>query len=241
MGARLQALLELQTIEHQIVDIRREFRQKERLVAAQQKKRDAALAAFQAEQAEIRRQQLHFDEIDVDLKARSGHINRLREHLNTVRTNKEYAAVLAQLNNEKADATRAEARAMELMAQLEQRKTALTKLEQTSQAEEHRLEDLQARLAQTRDSYAQRLAQLEQRRAQAAAAFEASIVTLFDRLSERYDGEVMAEVCKPDARNDEYICGGCNMALRAEVYNSLRVRDEVLTCNSCGRILYLSD
>ena len=36
-----------------------------------------------------------------------------------------------------------------------------------------------------------------------------------------------------------YVCGGCFMSLNAEHANALRSRDEVRTCDSCGRILYL--
>ena len=35
------------------------------------------------------------------------------------------------------------------------------------------------------------------------------------------------------------ICDGCNMSLAAERANALLTRDDVITCDSCGRILYI--
>jgi predicted nucleic acid-binding Zn-ribbon protein len=37
----------------------------------------------------------------------------------------------------------------------------------------------------------------------------------------------------------DYVCGGCYMSLNAEHVNALRTRDEIRTCDNCGRILYL--
>ncbi len=240
MGAKLQALLELQNIELQIVDIRRQIQQKERQVAAHRKKLEMAESAEEVEKAEIRRSQMAFDELDSEIKGRSSHIDKLRENLNLVKTNKEYAAVLDQLNNSKADLKRIEERAMQLMSELEQRKAALSDRQRGHASERERLSELQAQLEQVRGSYSARLTQLEKQREAAAGAIDAATRTLFDQLVERYDGEAMAEVLKPNARRDEYICGACQMGLRVEHANALAVRDDIRRCESCGRILYLS-
>jgi predicted nucleic acid-binding Zn-ribbon protein len=106
MGAKLEALRELQIIESQIVDIRRQFASKERLAAAQSRKLAELRKSIERERLDIRSAQAEVDAVDLDLKARSANLAKLREHLNSVKTNKEYAALLSQLNNEKADTTR---------------------------------------------------------------------------------------------------------------------------------------
>lgn len=239
MGSRLQSLRDLQAIEQQIADIRRQIQQKERLADAQRKRAEAAAATLETERSDIRRAQTDFDAIDLEIKSRGTNVAKLREQLNRTRTNKEYAALLEQLNNEKADCNRVEQRGMELMTRIDERRQALTQHETTTQNEQNRLAELLAQLEQTRSLYAGRLAQLGAERETAAAALDGPTRALFDRLSERYEGEVLAEVQKPNPRRDEYICGGCNIALRAEVYNALRVRGDVLTCRACGRILFL--
>jgi hypothetical protein len=240
MGARLRAVLDLQSIEHQIVDIRRQLARKERLVAEQQRKVDAARRALQVEREEVRRAQAEFDATDVEVKSRSGHIARLREHLNTVKTNKEYAAVLTQMNTEKADLTKFESRAMEMMERIEVRRGALSDHERQERDEVARLEETRAQLDKTAKSYQDRLAELQRQRETAIALLDRKTVELFERLSERYDGEVTAEVSRPNPRRDEFICGGCHMGLTAEVANGLLTRDDVLTCRSCGRILFMN-
>lgn len=240
MGALLESLLTLQEIELQIVDIRRQLAAKERGVSRQATKLRTAEEALAAERDELRRMQMQADELDVDLKSRGAHVGKLRDNLNTVRTNKEYAAVLTQLNNEKADLTRLEARAFELMAAVETRKKALAEHEDAVRQERERLSHLEGQHAQTRDSFAERLKTLLQQREEAADHLGPKALDLFNRVSERYEGEVMARVIQVHPRRTEFLCEGCHMSLAAERANALMTRDDLITCDNCGRILHLT-
>lgn len=237
MGATLDALRELQEIELQIVDIRRQVARKELLVAGQTTKVRGAQQQLEAEKAELRKAQAEIDSLDLDLKTRTAAINKLREQLNSVRTNKEYAAILAQLNNEKAEASRVETRALELMGKLETRKKAMAERLDAERGQTSRLDELKAEVAAAQATFATRLANLDAKRAAAAAKLTPELRSMFDRLSERYDGEVLATITRTNPRRHEYLCNGCNMSLSAETANACMTRDEVITCRNCGRIL----
>jgi len=239
MGALLESLLALQDIELQIVDIHRQLAAKQRGVKRQAAKLRSAEEALETETEQLKSTQIHMDEIDVDLKSRSVHVGQLRDNLNTVRTNKEYAAVLSQLNTEKADVTRLETRAFELLSAVEEKKTAVTTCREQAHHEAQRLANLEQQFAQVRESFAGRLEQLQQARDRASHELDAGALDMFNRVSERYDGEVMARVIKPHPRRQEFLCDGCNMSLAAERANALMTRDEVITCDNCGRILYI--
>ena len=239
MGAVLESLLVLQEVELQIVDIRRQLAAKERSVQRQAAKLQAAEEALAAQREELRRSQIQMDELDMDLKSRNAHVAKLRENLNTVRTNKEYAAVLSQLNNEKADVTRLETRAYELLSAVEAKKKALTEHQDQVQQEVQRLSNIEHQLAQAQGSFTDRLAALERQRETACQILDAKTLELFNRISERYEGEVMARVSQVHPRRQEYLCEGCNMALAAERANLLMIRDDVITCDNCGRILHI--
>jgi hypothetical protein len=63
----------------------------------------------------------------------------------------------------------------------------------------------------------------------------------YERLADRFEGEALAPVGKPDRRREEYNCGSCHMGLVVDVYNRLHTRDELVTCPNCHRILYIPD
>lgn len=239
MGATLEALRTLQHIELQIVDIRRQLASKQHSIVRQSAKLRAAEETLAAGRAELRQNRIAADEVELDLKGRDANVNRLRDNLNMVRTNKEYAAVLSQLNNEKADRSRLEARAFELMAAVEAKREALAEQEGVVGEDTQRLSNLKAQLAQVEGSFAGRLATLEQQRGGAAGQLSPKTLELFNRISERYEGEVMARVVQVHPRREEYLCDGCNMSLAVERANALLTRDDVFTCDNCGRILYL--
>lgn len=239
MGATLEALRVLQDVELQIVDIRRQLAAKQRSVQRQTAKLRAASEALEAARTDLKRTQVEVDALDLDLKGRTEHVNRLRDNLNTVKTNKEYAAVLSQLNTEKAEVSRHETRAYQIMETVEAKKQVIVEQEQAVQREVQRLENVKTQDQQAETSFAQRLETLEQQRAAAGDNVGPQTLKLFERVSERYEGEVMAQVMRTHPRRDEFRCDGCNMSLAAERANALMSRDEVVTCDHCGRILYI--
>ncbi len=239
MASALEALLELQDIELQLVDIRRQLEQKKRLVERQAARLQAVRDRLAVEQETLRRNQMNVDTLDVDLKGRAAQVNRLREHLNTVRTNKEYAAVLAQLNNEKADASRLESKALELMSGVEAQRKVVSEVQEEERVEASRLQDFQAQAARAQHTFSEKLSELQQRRDTAAEQISQKVATMFERLSERYDGEVLAKIERVHPRRDEFLCSGCHMSISAEHYNAAMVRAEVQTCPNCGRILFI--
>lgn len=239
MGVTLDAIRALQEIELQIYDIRRQLARKEKFVTLQSAKVNSARAALETEQREYRRAQVEMGEFDLTLKARSAGVDKLREQLLAVRTNKEYAAMLSQLNTEKAEVSRIESRGLEMMGALETRKIALAAHEKTCQDEEQRLAELKNQFQAAQQSFSQKLAELNTLRQQATEKIAPEIQTIFNRVSERYEGEAMARVVRSNPRRDEFTCEGCNMSITADRYNGLKTRDEIQTCGNCGRILYV--
>jgi predicted nucleic acid-binding Zn-ribbon protein len=239
MGAVLESLLALQDIELQIVDIRRQLASKERIVKRQTAKLRAAEEAAAEAREDSQRTQMEMDNVGIEVRIRKEEVAKLRDTLNSVKTNKEYAAAMSQLNTEKADLTRLEQREYELLDIVEGKKKTLVEQQEQVQDEKRRLENLQSQLGQAQESFRTRLEQLDQQRTAAAGQLDAETLDLFNRISERYDGEVMAEVVRPHPRRQEFLCDGCNMSLAAERANALLSRDDVITCDNCGRILYI--
>jgi predicted nucleic acid-binding Zn-ribbon protein len=241
MGASLQTLFELQDIELQIVEIQAQLRRKEaRLRTAEHKQKDSQ-NELARRRDEIKHTQARFDAMDLEVKSRSANIDKLREHLNTVKTNKDYHVILSQLNTEKADLTRVEKQAMEVMEEVDRLRAAATEYQAADQDRAARAQEARDELALTTEATRARLEGLQARRAQLAENLDQRVMALFQRLSERYDGETMARVERRNPRSDDFICGGCHMQLGTDVANAVRIRDDAVTCKSCGRILYVQE
>lgn len=239
MGATLDALRDLQNVESQIADIRRQLAQKESFVAAQEKKLAQIQSEIKSERESLLAAQKDADRLDLDLKTKSAHVEKLREQLNGVRTNKEYAAVLSQLNTDRTDLSKIEAATLEKMDLVEKLKTAMAAREQAGHDQHARLENARKQLEEARRSFSERLNALTKDRGTVAARLDAKVRDLFNKVSERHEGEAMALLRRVHPRRDDFVCDGCNMSVTADRFNSLKTRDEVQCCSSCGRILYV--
>lgn len=241
MGATLNALRELQDIELQIVDVRRQIERKARQVTETERRLAELRKTLESERQQMLAAQREADLMDLDLKARGSHVMKLRDQLNSSRTNKEYAAVLAQLNTERADAAKLEGSTLEQMERVEKLRAAVREREESEKKLEAQVENVRKQHADTGQYFSDRLAKLTAQRDELAGRLDPAIRTLFARTSERFNGEAMAKLVRVHPRRDEFCCDGCNMSVSAERYNSLRTRDDVQTCSSCGRILYIGD
>jgi predicted nucleic acid-binding Zn-ribbon protein len=242
MGKMLSALLRLQTVERDLVQVRRRLQTRKNAVALQQKKIDQFTGEYNAIHERSMNRRKDADHLELDLKQKEAQVAKLRTALNTAKTNKEYAAILTELNTHRADNAKVEEEVLKIMQDADAVKVDLDKIQLQIQAEQGKLTEIQA----SSDSEVKRLTaimdQLAAQRAAAAAEVPGEALKVFERLSESCDGEAMAVIEIHGRKNPfDYVCGGCYMSLNAEHANALRTRDEIRTCDNCKRILYLED
>lgn len=241
MGATLDALQVLQQIELKRNALLRKMDSKQRLVRAHQKKIEIFQRdAIQKHEA-IQQQQSAISKLELDIKTHDAELSKLREALNRSKTNKEYAAVLSQINTDKADNSKLEDRVLELMDTLEEFRNEEQEIKEHILKEQQGLDNAAAVAETFRQSSEDELNEIERKRAEAASAVPATALGIFERVAERHDGEALATAFQPHPKRQEYICSGCNMNLTLEQFLTLQSRDDIQVCNSCGRVLYIEN
>lgn len=239
MGATLDALQRLQSIELQLRSARDQIESKFRTVDAQRRK----IATLQRQATDIRdtirRTQADADKLELERKAHEAHLAKLREALNRSKTNKEYAAVLTQLNTDKADALKFEDQVLSALTKVDDLKKQAAEIDARLQKEQTRVAELEQAARDTEQKLAGQISALEAQREEATEGIPLEALRLFERACEHHDGEGMAMIEQPHPKRAEYICSGCYMAVTLESINALQSRDAVITCPNCSRILYL--
>ncbi|MCY2930299.1 MAG: C4-type zinc ribbon domain-containing protein [Planctomycetota bacterium] len=242
MGTLLGGLLKLQAVERQLAQVRGRKRTRLNIIRVQEGKVELLRKEQDQLHQRILSRRKDSDQLTLDLKTREDHVSKLRTSLNSAKTNKEYAAILTQLNGMKADNAKIEEQALIVMQDAE----AVVGEEAKSQ---ERIAQEQARLEEMKKFTSDELARLETmieslsaQRAEAAKDVPATALTAFERIAGNYDGEGMANIeIRGNKPPYDYVCGGCYMSLNAEHVNALRTRDEIRTCDNCQRILYLKE
>ena len=174
------------------------------------------------------------DKRELDLKEVEGRIKKLEVQLNTVKSNKEYAAFQHEILGLKADKSRVEDEILKMFEQSEQQqkeiKLLAAKAEEATSAVSERRKAIQTAL-QDADARVERV--LKERN-ELSQKIPPAFRNPYERLLTRSDGRAMA-ACR------NFVCNGCRMSLTTNTVSLLMGGDKLIYCQSCGRILYLAE
>jgi len=230
MNADLEKLIrlhraesELKRVDAELAAVPRERQQLEARLALERARLDAARAALEA--AAKARKAHEAAVLDFETKR-----SKYKGQLMDVKTNKEYTAMLHEIEGvereirAREDQILEEMEKMEALAQDVKREEAAFKLvEQETKGERSRLDADEARL-----SAVAKLATAE--RETAAASVPEGMRARYERIAE-LRGTGVAE-----ARDG--MCQTCNVRLRVQVWVELKKNESLIECDSCSRILY---
>ncbi len=239
MGATVDALHTLQQIELELRSVRDRLESKRRAVRAQQRRLAQIEQQIADVHAQTRAAQTEADRIELDRRTHEEHIAKLREGLNRAKTNKEYAALLTQLNTDKADTMKLEDRVLAGLTRVDELKKQEADLRAQLDKEKAREAELEQSASDLEGKLSGQLQSLESRREEAAQAIPPDALRVFERACERHEGVGIAIIARTHPKRAEFTCSGCNMGVTLEMINALQTREDVQLCQTCGRILYL--
>jgi len=234
-----EALRNLYLVDQQVRGLESRLEGAEKRVRMQQVKLEQLHQQRDELASQLRHAEAHAATLENEINSKDAKIAQLREQMNSVRTNKEYSAMLVEVNTLKADRGKIEEQALELMGQIDAYKEQMAALE-GQVAEQEKVKELAEReLADRHAEVKEQLERVKAERAEAASQIPPEALGAFERLAETYEGEAMAPVIEEDRRRMEYVCGGCYMQIPVEKVNLLLSQDQMVRCSSCQRLLYL--
>jgi predicted nucleic acid-binding Zn-ribbon protein len=223
-------LLELQRIDAEIARLRQEIAALPKRVAEIETALAGHIAAVEkarsAEKTNEQNRRKHEGEIqNVQQK-----ISKYRDQMLAVKTNDEYKALGKEIKFAE-DAVRGfEDKILECMVQTEELEKNIKAAEKSLAIERADVEKEknEARARTAEDEKA--VQELEPKRAELRSGVPENLIRQYDRVL-KARGSAISE-----ARNHK--CLACNVMLRPQVYSDIRDGNIVLSCDSCGRILF---
>lgn len=197
-------------IERQFADANREFLDLQAELATAQAKRRDLEASLEAEQLKHQ---------------------KFKDDLMKSRNEREYSTALREIDVTKKTISSYETEVLKMMEQLEKLE-ALVK-ERTPEIEARRIEvDQQlANFSTSAEAAKQLLLDQQGQRQQLFETLGPVAKSTYQRLSRMRNGVVLAE-----AR--DYSCLSCRISIRPQVFSEIKRAETLITCESCGRILY---
>jgi predicted nucleic acid-binding Zn-ribbon protein len=232
VNQELQTLIELQEYDSNIAKLEAEAARLPKQIEAIQASLAEAKKTVDAFKTKIdqTRKDLRGKEKDLEVHA----VKRSKEEarLYEVKTNKEYSAVLLEIEEIKQVKAKTEEEILGLMERQ-------VRLAVDVKEAEARLKTREEQAKQDEGAVRAKLAKVEQEltgvraeRANRAKGLAPNLLASYERIMKARGGTAVASV------GGASICGGCRMSIRPQALLELRNPTGLMTCENCGRYLY---
>jgi hypothetical protein len=224
-------LIQVQELDQRIAALEKEIAALPKHIAAIEKTLESHVRKLEADKAALSANQKERKKLEGDIQVHEQKISRLRDQMLGAKTNEQYRAFQHEIEYIEKEIRTAEDRILDLMAESEPLEANVKKAEHDLKEER---EVVEAEKDRTRKRTALDQAQLEEGRKlrkETAAKVPAAAMQAYERIRKKWNGVAVAEAA--DGK-----CSACQISLRPQYFQDLKKGEQVMFCESCGRIHY---
>jgi predicted nucleic acid-binding Zn-ribbon protein len=174
--------------------------------------------------------QLEMKEIELSVAEHKEHVGKYQEQMLTIKTNKEYDALVVQIDASKTQIAGDEERSLALMTEIEELKAAVAALEEKTLTIRDQNNDKLKELQFQMDSVQGKVDEKEAQRDHLKAKVPKSVMAIYERVRKGRGGDVVVRLRRG-------ACGECYKSQPPQKVQLVKRGDSLQTCASCGRIL----
>ena len=179
-----------------------------------------------------------YDALDADQRKRAGDLEELEEHktkymddLMQVQNQREYAAMLKEIDTVKAQISENEEAILTDLEEIEEVKGDLSSHEEHIQEERERVKNESAEVEAEAGAARKTIAELEEERREAEAELPRSLVATVKRLEAGRQGVFLSKAV-------DGVCQSCYVRVRPQVFQEIKLATKLHSCSNCKRLLY---
>ena len=228
---QLQQLVQLQKIDDQI------FEHKKALVDIPLQL-DSARAELEEKKnilkvvtEEIETLQKQRKDLELEVQGENDHMAKAKTKLPAVKTNKEYTAILVEVDAIKEKVSKIEDMELEVMEALEVKAKEMPGVEKKCKEEDAYFNEYQLKKDNEEKRFKQELEELVEKRKNISAQLETVILKRYEKISNSRDGRAVAGL-------RENICQGCFQQVLPQMVIEVKVAVKIHQCGGCMRFLF---
>ncbi len=225
-------LLELQEVDFVLLELEHSktylpemISQKEKAISALETELKTNQDLLTAKTLEIKRLELDVSKFQIELA-------KLQKQMLDIKTNKEYDALVREIDVRKAAVSQTEEKTLQLMSETEDLKKEIESLkEKLETVKKHSAPELEGLRKELEAISVKVRAQMEERK-QKASRLDRQTLAIYERVRKGRGGHAVVRVTQ-----SRPACSGCYKSLPPQRIQELKRDDQVITCQNCGRIL----
>ena len=234
MEEQIKLLIEAQGLDGEIFKLEKELAAKPEEIKRLEEAFKRTEEETKAADADLKQLQLDNKKKEMDLKTKEDAGKKLEEQLYQIKTNKEYTAMQTEIKGAKADCSLLEEEILILFEKIEEAEKRKAERTEYLKVEKGKLENEKKRIAEEAKKVETELKGLKEQRAQLVAKVDKTILSKYERILHNKDGMALVPI-----KNNA--CQGCFLDMPPQVVNEIKMKKDLVFCESCARILYLDD
>jgi hypothetical protein len=232
VDAQLQTLIDLQGFDGKIAGLESEAARLPRQIESLQTALAEAKKAVETIKTKVDSTRKDLRTKEKDLEVANVKRQKLEAKLYEVKTNKEYSAVLLEIEEAKQEKAKTEEDILGLMEMQERLAVDIKDTEQRFKTREDQARQDEAAVRKKLAAVEQELSIVRVQRASRAKELPAGVLASYDRILKARGGVAVAAISAAG------VCGGCRVGIRPQALQELRAGTVLMLCESCGRYLY---
>lgn len=167
-----------------------------------------------------------------DIKQNQVMIKRSQERLNSIKNNREYQALLKEIEELKRTNAATEDLMIDCLNQIDEAEKNVAQMQESLQLVKNDIAQEQQVVGEATENAEKRLKELDQERLKMSGKIEADVLKLFQKVqSQQVRGNAVVPV-------QDAVCHGCYVNIPPQMYNELQRCDKLRMCPNCQRIIY---
>lgn len=230
----LEKLLQLQIIDYDLGELERSKEYLPDMMENLTREINEAKNKLETASKQLSEAKVKQKNLELELAAKEEELQKFQKQMMTIKTNKEYDALVAEIDAVKVVISQKETEFLETMDQISQLEKEIPELkEKLAQIEGNNTKQLKI-LQEKIDSIGDKMAHKGAERKAVISSIPRPTMAVYERVRRGKGGAVVVAVRKRS-------CSACHNALTPQKIQEIRRADRIHTCDSCGRLLYWDD
>lgn len=230
MRDQLGLLTALQELDDKLRLLRREQEALPLRLKDPEREHGNACQELNSLQAEIDRNERQQHDLEMDLQSSQDALAKVQRKLREVKTNKEYSAVLAEIDAGQQHIGSVEDQLLQLMEHAEQKREARRLQEQQVQVTQDALREQREAVKAACEVLDQEILVEQKKRRHTAIGLKEELLRVYERLAAQHDRSVVVHL-------RDGTCGGCHLKVLPQLVSEIRLQESLHTCPHCRLIL----